>query len=113
MTDRVGIASEHGSLMPWRAVLSLGWQGQMWAATTYLRLIPAYDDVGGGRIGSQQLWDLNVSYAPSRHVTLTFGAMNLANTSPHFANVGAATGYDSSQWDPVGRRLMLTARLSL
>lgn len=98
--------------MPWRAVLSLGWPGAGVGGDDVLRLIPAYDDVSGGRIGSQQLWDLNVSYAPSRHVKLTLGAMGLANTSRHFANVGAA-GYDCLQWAPVGRRLMLTARLSL
>jgi outer membrane receptor protein involved in Fe transport len=113
MTDRVGIAAEQGTITPWRAVASLEWQGQAWAATTYLRWIPGYQDVGGGHIGSQQLLDLNVSYRPSTHVTFTLGAMDLADTSPHFAKVGAATGYDSSQWEPVGRRVMLTARVSL
>lgn len=76
-------------------------------------MIPAYEDVGGGRIGSQQLLDLNVSYIPTSNLTLTLGAMDFKNTSPHFARIGAATGYDSSQWDPVGRRIMLTFKASL
>jgi iron complex outermembrane recepter protein len=113
MTDRVGVASMQGTITPWRAVASLGWEHGAWAATTYLRLIPGYRDVGGAPIDSQQLLDVHVSYEPSRHLMLSLGVMDLANTSPHFANVGAATGYDSSQWDPVGRRLMLTARVSL
>ncbi|GFE83689.1 hypothetical protein GCM10011487_56890 [Steroidobacter agaridevorans] len=113
MTDRVGVASMQGTITPWRAVASLGWQGGAWEATAYLRMIPGYQDADGSPIDSQQLLDLNVSYAPSKHVTLKFGVTDLADTSPHFANIGAATGYDSSQWDPVGRRLMFTARVSL
>jgi len=113
MTDRVGIASEQGTITPWRAVLSLRWHRQAWAGTSYVRLIPSYEDVGGGRIGSQQLLDVNVSYQPIPGLTLTLGAMDLADTSPHFARIGAATGYDSSQWDPVGRRVMFTAKVSL
>lgn len=113
MIDRVGIASEQGTITRWRAVASLRWRTDAWAATTYLRLIPAYEDVGGGRIRSQQLWDLNVSYMHGERLTLTLGAMDILDTSPPFARVGAATGYDSSQWDPVGRRVMLTAKLSL
>ena len=113
LINRVGIASEQGTITPWRAVASLGWQRNVWAATTYLRWVPAYQDVGGGRIGSQQLFDLNVSYAPSGRFALTLGATDIANTSPRFARVGAAMGYDSSQWDPVGRKVMLTAKVSL
>jgi iron complex outermembrane receptor protein len=113
MADRVGLAAEQGTITPWRAVLSLGWQRGSWEATSYLRLTPGYQDVGGGLISSQQLLDLNVSYTASPRVTLMLGAMDLANTSPHFARIGAATGYDSSQWDPVGRRVMFTARVSL
>jgi outer membrane receptor protein involved in Fe transport len=78
MTDRVGLASEQGTITPWRAVASLGWQRGPWEATTFLRLIPAYHDVDGSRIGSQQLWDLNVSYAAGPHVTFTLGAIAAA-----------------------------------
>jgi iron complex outermembrane receptor protein len=113
MIDRVGDAAEQGTITPWRAVLSLGWQHGAWDATSYLRLTPDYHDVGGAPIGSQQLLDFNVSYSATPRVTLTLGVMDLANTSPHFARVGAATGYDSSQWDPVGRRVMFTARVTL
>lgn len=111
--DRVGIASEQGTITRWRAVTSLEWQRAHWAATTYLRLVPAYEDVGGERLGSQQLWDLNISYSPSTRFSLTLGAIDLANTSPRFARIGAATGYDSSQWDPLGRKVMITAKVSL
>ncbi len=76
-------------------------------------MIPEYDDVDGRSISRQYLLDLNVSYAPTSALTLTLGAMDPANTSPHFVRIGAATGYDSSQWDPVGRRFMFTAKVSL
>lgn len=113
MIDRVGLAAEQGTITRWRAVGSLGWQRDAWAATAHLRWIPGYADVGGGGIDSQRLWDLNVSYEPNPHVTWALNIVDLADTSPHFAKVGAATGYDTSQWDPVGRRVLLTAKVRL
>lgn len=112
LTDRVGLAAEQGTITPWRGVFALGWERGDWEGTTSLRWIPSYHDVGGGSIDAQWLLDFNVSYSPRPHVIFRFGVMDLANTSPHFARIGAATGYDSSQWDPVGRRIMFTVRVS-
>jgi iron complex outermembrane receptor protein len=113
MIDRVGLAAEQGTIPRWRAVASLEWQRGAWGAKTFLRRIPSYKDIDGRDVGQQRLWDMNVSYQPNQHVTLALGVRDIANTSPHFAKIGAATGYDSSQWDPVGRRFMLTAKVSL
>jgi hypothetical protein len=109
--ERVDLASELGSILDWRAILSLKWKRGAWGATMFARYTPSYDDaVAGTRTGrtvdSQTLFDLQGSLdlgmlygGKSRLDGLKFwvGAVNVLGEQPSFADVGDAGGFDSSQ----------------
>jgi outer membrane receptor protein involved in Fe transport len=116
-TDRVNVASALGTIAQWRAIASLDWQRGALGATTYVRFIPSYDDTSAGvrngrTIPSQTFLDLQFSVdlgqllegsALLRGLKFTGGALNALNQEPHFAEVNAIQGYDTSQGDLKGR----------
>jgi iron complex outermembrane receptor protein len=109
--DRVNLASELGSILDWRAILSLKWRRGPLGAAAFARYTPSYDDaIAGARTGrtvaAQTLIDLQASldlglmYGRESRldgVKLWAGAVNLFDEQPGFANVGDAAGFDSSQ----------------
>ncbi len=109
--DRVDLASELGSILDWRAVLSLRWRRGALGAVLAARYTPSYDDaVAGVRTGrtiaAQTLLDLQGSLdlgalygGQSRlgGLKLWVGAANVFDEQPGFADVGDVAGFDSSQ----------------
>jgi iron complex outermembrane receptor protein len=109
--DRVGLASELGSIIDWRAVLSLRWRRGAFGAAMFARYTPSYDDaVGGVRTGrtidSQTLVDLQGSLdvgllyggeSRLQGLKLWAGAVNVFDEAPSFADVGNVGGFDTSQ----------------
>ena len=111
--DRVNLANELGSILEWRAILSLGWRRGPFGVTTAARYTPSYNDAfagtpAGRRVDSQTLIDVQGTVdfgrwlgASSRlsGIKLAIGATNLFNEEPSFAVVGDAAGFDLSQGD--------------
>jgi iron complex outermembrane receptor protein len=111
--DRVDLASELGTILEWRAILSLGWRRGPFGLTTAARYTPSYDDAvagvpAGRKVASQTLVDLQGSVdfgrllgasSPWAGFKLAIGATNLFDEEPSFALVGDAAGFDLSQSD--------------
>lgn len=109
--DRINLASELGSILDWRAVLSLRWRRGAFGAAMVARYTPPYDDtVAGVRTGrtidAQTLFDLQGSLdvgvlyggdARLQGLKLWAGAVNVFGEGPSFADVGEVAGYDTSQ----------------
>jgi iron complex outermembrane receptor protein len=109
--QRVDLASELGSILDWRAILSLKWKRGAFGAALFARYTPSYDDaIAGVRTGrtidGQTLFDLQGSLDFSmlyggesrlHGLKLWTGAVNVFNELPSFADVGDAGGFDSSQ----------------
>ncbi|MFC4309383.1 TonB-dependent receptor [Steroidobacter flavus] len=108
---RVDLASELGTILDWRAILSLKWKRGPVGGAVFARYTPSYDDaVAGVRTGrtvaAQTLFDLQGSldlgmvYGRESWLEgLKFwvGAINVLDAKPSFADVGDAAGFDSSQ----------------
>jgi len=111
--DRVDLASEVGTILSWRAILSLGWRRGPYGINTAARYTPSYNDAvagmrAGRKVASQTLVDLQGTVdfgrlfgASSRWsgFKLAMGAANIFNEEPSFALVGDAAGFDMSQAD--------------
>jgi hypothetical protein len=111
--ERVNLASELGSILDWRAILSLRWKRGPFGAAMFARYTPSYDDAIAGvrtgrTIGAQTLFDLQGSLDFSRlhggesrlnGLKLWAGATNVFDEQPGFAEVGDASGFDPSQSD--------------
>jgi iron complex outermembrane recepter protein len=111
--ERVNLASEIGTILEWRAILSLGWHRGPFGITSAARYTPSYNDAVAGvradrKVASQTLVDLQGSvdfgrwFGGSSHWSgfkLAVGATNLFDAEPSFALVGDAAGFDMSQGD--------------
>jgi len=111
--DRVNLASEVGTILDWRAILSLGWHRGPFGITSFARYTPSYNDAvagvrAGRKVASQTLVDLQGSVdfgrwfggsSPWSGFKLAIGATNVFNEEPSFALVGDAAGFDMSQGD--------------
>lgn len=111
--ERIDLASELGSILDWRTILSLRWKRGAVGAAVFARYTPSYDDaIAGVRTGrtvdAQTLFDLQGSLdfsmlyggEPRLHgLKLWAGAANVFDEQPSFADVGVASGFDSSQGD--------------
>jgi iron complex outermembrane receptor protein len=111
--DRVNLASEIGTILEWRAILSLGWRRGPFGITSAARYTPSYNDAvagvrAGRKVASQTLVDLQGTVdfgrwlGASSHWSgfkLAIGATNLFNEEPSFALVGDAAGFDMSHGD--------------
>jgi iron complex outermembrane recepter protein len=111
--ERVDLASEVGTILEWRAILSLGWKRGPFGITSAARYTPSYNDAtasvrAGRKVASQTLVDLQASVdfgrllGASSHWSgfkLAIGATNVFNEVPSFALVGDAAGFDMSQGD--------------
>lgn len=115
MDDRVGIASEYGTIPKVRAVVSLAYEGSALSASLHARLISPYKDrdpITGApmsrRVSGGGILDVNVSKALTEHLRVTLGAFNVTNREPPYANIGGSLGYDSSQGSLEKRELSLS-----
>jgi iron complex outermembrane recepter protein len=115
MEDRVGTASEYGTIPKVRAVVSLAYQKATWSGALNARLISAYKDrdpITGAplsrRVSGGGVLDVNVSKALTEHLSVTLGAFNVTNREPPYASIGGSIGFDSSQASLVQRELSLS-----
>lgn len=112
VVERVGVASLDGTITRWRGSTTLGWLRSGWGASLTARYIDSYADRTafgedrGRTIPSQVLLDAQVSLAAGEvfgewadGFKLTFGAVNLLDEAPPFAEIFYSLGYDLSQGD--------------
>ena len=111
--DWAGRANELGSIPSWRANLKLGWRRGPYAATTFVRYTPSYEDGvagmdAGRNVGSLTVVDLQASIdlnnAPGKSllwkdIRLALGAINLFDVEPPYAEVGGIAGFDLTVGD--------------
>lgn len=117
--ERINLASESGSVLRWRAILSLDWSMGRYRVTTTAHYSPSYDDaVSGVRTGNElssktlidlqwkiDLGDAFGTDAALDEFSLIAGAHNVFNVEPDAADVGRAVGFDPSQGDLMARTL--------
>lgn len=116
MIDRAGIASERGTITPWRATPYVTYQGAGLAATLLCRYHSSYEDYDsslgrttGRRIPGRALWDINVSRNVGEHVNVTLGVADLLDQAPPFSVASGPGGFDFSQADLTGRTIFIQA----
>ena len=112
--DRVGTASERGSILRHRATVQFAWENDTWRLATTITEHPSYRDADALNrfsfsVRSQTLVDLRISRYWGAS-SLTVGATNLFDSEPGYANV-SAWGYDVSQGDLRGRFLYGEVRI--
>jgi len=108
--DRVGVANVQGTIPEWRTVGTLSWKHGQFGASTTTTYTPSYQDADlalgplDRSISSQTVVDLQAwidlklpGSALLDGTKLTFGARNLFDKQPDFANAGVSLGYDYSQ----------------
>lgn len=110
MFDRAGIASLYGTVPSRRIVASVILEMERLSAAVFARHHGSYKDysiVAGAatdrQIPEQTLLDLKIAKKIGDHLTLSFGANNVLDDQPPFAQIGGWEGFDSSQGDLVGR----------
>jgi hypothetical protein len=108
LSDRVGIASQRGTILRHRAIAQLSWENSAWRVAANITEQPRYSDLNASSparftVRSQALVDLNLSRRWGTS-SLTVGAINAFDSEPGYANVGP-WGYDHSQGDLRGRFL--------
>ncbi|HEY0683800.1 MAG TPA: TonB-dependent receptor [Steroidobacter sp.] len=115
--ERVGVASQLGSILEWRAIFSMRWSRGPYGLAGVARYTPSYDDaIAGVRVGrevaAQTQLDVHASLnvgrmvprsSPWDDIKLWVGISNLLDAPPSFAEVGDAAGFDLSQGDLKGR----------
>ena len=112
--ERVGIASVFGTITDWQGTAGVNFSRGAWSLGLTGRYVPGYDDAVGAaavptgrRIASQALLDAQVVWDSDgaglegfwEGFRLTFGATNVLDEAPHFAEIGDYAGFDLSQGD--------------
>jgi iron complex outermembrane receptor protein len=112
MEDRVGVASEFGTIPRQRGIASLTYTSNDWRASIHARVISSYRDrsaVTGEpmqrRVPGGPVWDINVSKKIGSYLRFTLGAFNVTDKEPPFAHVDGSLGFDASQGDLAGREI--------
>ncbi|MFC4314941.1 TonB-dependent receptor domain-containing protein [Steroidobacter flavus] len=110
--DRVGIASQQGTIPEWRLVGSLEWEGREWGTSATVTYTPRYRDsdltgVLARTLPSRTIVDVQAWLELHRlfdadlfnGLRLTAGALNAFDEDVDFANVGLTLGFDMTQAD--------------
>ena len=113
-----------GPVPRWKHYATLGWRIGPWNATLAQAYQRGYDDanidrpgaplpVPPRRVGSSEIWDLQILYRGLPNSTLAFGVKNLMDRAPPFTNqpFSRQVGFDPVYADPRGRTFQ--ARLTL
>lgn len=102
-TNRVGVASDQGSIMRTKLNASVSFEMSESSISSSVRCHPSYRDTDeGGKISQRKVdgrcyVDISGSTRLGDHVDLTFGVINLFDTTPDYRN--RSEGYDPSQGD--------------
>jgi outer membrane receptor protein involved in Fe transport len=117
LENRVGVASELGTIPAQTRVASLTYEGEEWRVSAIARYVSSYRDRSdltgeplSKEVSSPPLWDFNVSKRIAGNLTLTVGAINATDREPPFARAGGSLGFDASQGDLEGRQLYCMLR---
>ena len=107
-----------GPVPRWKHYATFRWQIGPWNATLAQAYQQGYDDanmdrfgatlaVPPRRVGSYEIWDLQVLYGGLRNATLALGVKNLMDRAPPFSNqpFSRQVGFDPVYSDPRGRTL--------
>ncbi|WP_161830750.1 TonB-dependent receptor domain-containing protein [Steroidobacter agaridevorans] len=112
LEDRTDVAAELGTIPAQRGVVSLTYERGGWEASVYAHLKSSYhdrnpftDETLARRVGGPPLWDLSISTPLAANLRFSFGATNVFDREPPFANAGGSLGYDTSQYELQGRVL--------
>ena len=113
-----------GPVPRWKHYATLGWRIGPWDATLAQAYQRGYEDanmdrsgaplaVRPRRVGSSEIWDLQILYRGLPNSTLAFGVKNLMDRAPPFSNqpFSRQVGFDPVYADPRGRTLQ--AKLTL
>lgn len=105
-SDRVGIASELGTVLRHRGAAEFAWENNAWRIVANITEHPRYRDIrfdslASTAISSQTLLDLNVSRRWGAS-SLSIGMFNAFDSEPGYSNA-SIFGYDPSQGDLRGR----------
>ncbi len=104
-----------GPVLRYQQVTTLTWQQANWGASLVNRYQSGYLDQNGGSVApafrihevdNYSIYDLGVTYAGFRNLSLRMGVLNLLDKDPPFTNQTArfqARGYDDRFHNPLGR----------
>ncbi len=117
--NNLGTYFNGGAVFRYQQVLNVNWQMGAWSAMLLNTFRsgyhdqnetgdPAYDD---NKVGNWSTWNLSVSWAGVKGLTLTAGVLNILDADPPFSNQGDAfqVGYDQRYSNPYGRQWLLRA----
>jgi iron complex outermembrane receptor protein len=120
--DNLGNYFNGAAVFRYQHVLNFNWQQGPWSAVLLNRYRSGYDDANAAaglldpvyeqnRVGAFSTWDLSVSWAGIKGLTLTAGILNLFDEDPPFTNKGDGfqVGYDERYANPLGRQFLLRA----
>jgi iron complex outermembrane recepter protein len=113
--DNLGNFFNGGPVNRYRQVLNFGWQRGAWSTNLVNNFSSAYEDqdpyVDGKprTVGSVNTWDMAVTWAGIKGLTLTGSITNLFDQDPPFSNQsgGFQVGYDYRYANPIGRAFLL------
>ncbi|MGH8188229.1 MAG: TonB-dependent receptor domain-containing protein, partial [Steroidobacteraceae bacterium] len=119
--DRINVATELGTIVRWRAAVTLGWGRGPFSTFAAARYVPSYDDASAGvrtgqAVASQTTFDVQGSIDLGgliaghefwEGMSLTLGATNVTDEMPPFSQVNTLAGFDLSQGDLKGRFVYL------
>jgi iron complex outermembrane recepter protein len=106
-----------GVVLRWKHYLSATWSQGPWAFTLAQNFYKGYrdgNDLDGNehRVGSQEIYDANITYTGFKDLKLMIGARNLFDKDPPLfipTSNQFQAGYDITQYDPRGRVVYLAA----
>jgi iron complex outermembrane receptor protein len=110
----VGTAGQpQGAISRWRHNVAIDWSQGPWGATLAEVFQNGYsepdllsdDPNATRRVGSYDLWDLQLRYTGIKNVTIAAGIKNVFDTAPPVSTAPGTfqVGYDASYANPVGR----------
>jgi iron complex outermembrane recepter protein len=107
-----------GPVPRWKHYAMFRWQIGPWNTTLAQAYQRGYDDanmdrfgvplaIPPRRVGSHEIWDLQILYGGLRNITLALGVKNLMDRAPPFSNqpFSRQVGFDPVYADPRGRTL--------
>jgi iron complex outermembrane receptor protein len=115
--DNLGIYFNGNPVAKYIHVLNFGWQYGAWSTQLAQRFSSGYTDQNTDvndnprHVSSNNTWDLAVTWAPAKGVSLTGGITNLFDNKPPFSNQGDGfqVGYDYRYANPIGRAILMRA----
>ncbi len=111
-----------GPVIRYQQVTTVGWQQSVWSGNLFHRFLSGYVDQNGAssvapafrnnRVQDYSIFDLSVTYAGFKGITLRGGILNVLDTDPPFSNQSSrfnARGYDDQWSNPLGRTYTVAA----